>query len=58
MTEKYVTISETCGVKFAKTLNELASDGYRVIASDCGFVDSESYEFCESWQAIMEKTND
>jgi hypothetical protein len=39
--------------EFERDVNDLLSNGYRVLSSNCGFVNSEKYDFCSSYQAIL-----
>ncbi len=40
---------------FTSEVNRLLSEGWQIHSSSCGFVNSESYDFCNSYQAIMIK---
>lgn len=48
-----VTVSERGQVEFEAYCQGLYEDGYILSSSSCGFVNSESYDFCDSWQAIF-----
>ena len=39
--------------KFENEVNELLKDGYSISSTSCGFVNSENYDFCSSYQAIL-----
>jgi len=51
------TVSKSIQGEFEDEVNSLLEDGFILSSSDCGFVNSESYDFCESWQAILIKTS-
>ena len=38
-----------------KKVNELLSQGYKISSTSCGFVQSEIYDFCSSYHAILVK---
>lgn len=40
---------------FERRVNELLENGYKLSSSSCGFVDSEKYDYCSSYQAILIK---
>ena len=42
-------------VKFEFEVNSLLEDGYKISSTNCGFVNSERYDFCGSYQAILLK---
>lgn len=39
--------------KFEKEVNSLLSEGYRLSSSYCGFIQSENYDFCSSYHAVL-----
>jgi len=41
--------------RFAEECCKLIEDGYTLSSSSCGFVNSEAYDFCDSYQAIFVK---
>jgi len=41
-----------CSV-FETKCNEFIAQGYILDSSSCGFVPSEKYDFCGSWQAVL-----
>jgi hypothetical protein len=49
-----IKVIDSCdSTKFEKEVNEFLSKGYIVSSTSCGFVPSEKYEFCSSYQAIL-----
>jgi len=38
---------------FEDEVNALLKDGYTVLSSNCGFIDSENYNFASSFMAIL-----
>lgn len=53
--EKVVVIHETDAKDFEKECNYYLNKGYKLSSSYCGFVQSESYDFCGSYHAIFVK---
>jgi len=53
MYKEVVTISRSDEDQFTKDINELLDLGWQVLSTSCGFVDSEKYDFCGSYQAIL-----
>jgi len=47
------TIDVSDGEKFNKEVNELLAQGYKISSTSCGFINSESYEFCSQYFAIL-----
>ena len=41
--------------KFDEQVNALLQDGWKISSTYCGFVQSESYDFCGSYHAILIK---
>ena len=41
--------------EFDKKVNEMLNEGYDVLSTSCGFVNSERYDFCGVYQAILIK---
>ena len=50
-----VVIDESQPDIFAAKCNGYINNGYEVSSSSCGFVQSEAYDFCGSYQAILIK---
>ena len=49
------TIYEDNEAIFEKRVNECLEQGYKILSTDCGFCNSEQYDFCNSWMAILIK---
>jgi len=43
--------------KFEVKVNDLLNDGYSILSTNCGFVNSEQYDFCSCFQAILISKN-
>ena len=41
--------------EFEKELQNLLNDGFKIISSNCGFINSELYDFADYYQAILVK---
>lgn len=41
--------------EFEKDINELLVKGFKISSTSCGFVNSEIYDFCHCYQAILLK---
>jgi len=41
--------------KYKAQMNKLLAEGYRISSTSCGFVNSEQYDFCGMYQAILVK---
>ena len=52
---KIVTISENSQSQFEAITNVYLQEGYKLSSSNCGFVNSEAYDFADVWQAILYK---
>ena len=52
---KIVTVSFSKQGCFEDTVNEYLKEGYKLSSSNCGFVNSEAYDFVDVWQAILYK---
>lgn len=39
--------------KFEAEVNDLLNDGWKLISTNCGFANSEEYDFCSVYQAIL-----
>lgn len=38
---------------FEKEINRLLDLGYQISSTSCGFINSEKYDFCTSFQAVL-----
>lgn len=52
---KVKTINTPDENKFESKCNELLTDGWKILSTSCGFANSEKYDFCSVWQAILVK---
>lgn len=51
---KFIKVIETnSGNEFEKYAENLISQGFTLSSSHCGFVNSEEYDFCSSYQGIF-----
>ncbi len=50
---KIQVIEESDSNKFEEKVNALLAIGYKILSTSCGFVNSERYDFCGSYQAIL-----
>ncbi len=48
-------VDETKINVFEVKVNELLKMGYKISSTSCGFVNSEAYDFCSVYQAILVK---
>ena len=55
MNEPVITIDTSDKVEFEALCAKAVAEGYKLKSCDCGFLDSESYNFCSSYQAIFVK---
>ena len=46
-------VNESQETVYESKCQELIRLGYRLVAANCGFVDSEQYDFCSSYQAVF-----
>jgi len=58
MDKPVVVIEESDSTKFENKCADCIAMGYKLSSASCGFVNSESYEFCSSYQAILVKEDD
>ena len=47
------TVGTCDGKEFERQINLLLQDGYKILSTNCGFLNTEKYDFCGSWQAIL-----
>jgi hypothetical protein len=48
-------INESCETGFEELLKEYLNNGYKIESSSVGFVNSENYNFCGVFMALMVK---
>lgn len=51
--KEIITIHRADEDDFTKQTNELLKEGWKILSTSCGFVNSESYDFCGVYQAIL-----
>lgn len=51
--KKITTLNDNCEENFTKKTNELLDLGWVILSTNIGFVNSESYGFCNVLQAIL-----
>jgi hypothetical protein len=49
------TIDVPNSIEFEQRVNDLLKEGYEILSTNCGFANSEKYDFCGCWQAILVK---
>lgn len=52
---KIKTVSTSKQGEFEDIVNSYLKEGYKLVSSNYGFVNSESYDFADVWQAILYK---
>jgi len=52
---KIITVSNNKQGDFEYMVNEYLEEGYKLSSSNCGFLNSEAYDFIDRWQAILYK---
>jgi len=50
-------IEESDSKVFEDKVNSLLMNGWEILSTSCGFVNSEQYDFCGNYQAILIKEN-
>jgi len=50
-----MVIESTDVSEFKNNVTELLQQGYTILSSNCGFINSEQYNFCSIYQAILVK---
>jgi hypothetical protein len=53
--EEVKVIQNTKQGDFEDEVNGWLKEGYKISSTSCGFFNSEAYDFCEHWQAILVK---
>lgn len=51
--KKIMVVDESDEKQFEEQVNSLLNDGWEILSSSCGFADSEQYDFCSVYKAIM-----
>lgn len=55
MTQEIKCIESSDCDKFQDEVNNYLLDGWKISSTYCGFVQSEQYDFCSSYHAILIK---
>jgi hypothetical protein len=55
MKQQILIIENSDAVDFENRVNVCLTEGWKISSTSCGFVNSESYNFCSSYQAILVK---
>lgn len=59
MLKKYIKIVENCDKgNFTAEVNILLNKGYKILSTNCCVINSEAYDFCSCFQAILLKEGD
>lgn len=54
--EQYIKVIESSNLeRFESQVQDLLNQGYIVSSTSCGFVQSEKYDFCSDFKAILIK---
>lgn len=48
-------IEENNKINFESEVNYYLDIGYKISSTNCGFVNSEEYDFCSCYQAVLVK---
>jgi hypothetical protein len=55
ITQLIKVVHESDEAKFEKEVHSLIAQGYRIDSTSCGFVQSERYDFCNAFHAVLIK---
>lgn len=56
MLKKHIKIVENCDKgNFTAEVNILLNKGYKILSTNCCVINSEAYDFCSCFQAILLK---
>lgn len=59
MLKKHIKIVENCDKgNFTAEVNILLNKGYKILSTNCCVINSEAYDFCSCFQAILLKEGD
>lgn len=53
--QKIKVINMSDETEFESVINDWLEDGWIISSTACGFINSENYDFCTSFQAILIK---
>ena len=53
MSQEIKVLNITDETEFESIVNGFLSEGWKIASTCCGFVNSENYDFCTSFQAIL-----
>ena len=57
MNQEILVLEESDKGKFEFNVNVYLSEGWTISSTSCGFVNSERYDFCSTYQAILIKNS-
>ena len=57
-TSKIKVVASSDAIDFENKVNKIIEAGFKLSSSSCGFVNSERYDFCDAYHAILIKTED
>ena len=46
-------LNMTDEIEFERVVNGYLLEGWEVLSTSCGFINSENYDFCTSFQSIL-----
>lgn len=55
MNQEIKALNLTDETEFENIVNGFLAEGWKISSTSCGFVNSENYDFCTSFQAILAK---
>lgn len=53
MNQEIKVLNLTDEAEFESIVNGFLAEGWKVSSTSCGFINSENYDFCTSFQAIL-----
>lgn len=56
MSQEVKVLNITDETEFETNINSYLKEGWKISSTSCGFINSEAYDFCTSFQAILTKS--
>ena len=56
MNQEIKVLNLTDETEFEDIVNGFLAEGWKISSTSCGFVNSENYDFCTSFQAILTRS--